>query len=71
MIQVKLLEIMVRAGIRSQAVLSKRSNISETTLSKVRRHHSFRHDTLDKLCHALDCSPADLLVYQKNEGPDK
>jgi len=63
MIKVKLLDMMEKVGMKSQRELSRLTGISQTTLVKVRRKHSFRSDTLDMLCRALDCQPGDLLAY--------
>lgn len=63
MIMVKLLDVMEKRGVRYQAEISRLTGLSENTLTKVRRRHSFRHDTLDALCRALDCQPGDLLEY--------
>lgn len=63
MIRVKLLEVMERRGIRTQAELSERTGLSQNTITKIRRQHAFRHNSLDALCRALDCQPGDLLEY--------
>jgi len=65
MIRLKLLEMMEKAGVKSQLELHRITGLSQTTITKMRRHHSFRHDSLDKLCRVLDCSPGDLLEFHK------
>ncbi len=43
--------------------LAKQTSISHTTLWRLKKGKAFgiNFDTLEKLCHALDCQPGDLL----------
>jgi putative transcriptional regulator len=44
--------------------------ITEANLSLLKQGKvkGVRFDTLEKICEFLDCQPADLLVYEKNEA---
>lgn len=46
--------------------LSERVGITITNLSKLKtgKAKAIRFSTLDAICKALDCSPADILEYQ-------
>lgn len=46
--------------------LARRIDISETNLSLLRsgKVKGVRFETLEKLCHALDCKPGDLLDFE-------
>ena len=68
MIRVKLLEQMEKAGVRSQDDLATKAHLSKTTVTNIRRRHTFRHDTLNTLCNVLNCTPADLLEYEPDEA---
>ena len=69
MIRVKLLDMMERRGVRTQLEMSKKTGLSRNTITKIRRKHAFRHDTLNSLCRALDCQPGDLLEFvPEDEG---
>ena len=64
MIKVYLSRIMGEKRIRIQE-LSDRTGLSRSTISMLYNEKAGRIDfkTLDKICAALDCQPADLLEY--------
>ncbi len=53
--KIKLTELSTLVGISPQ-------NLSILKTGKAR---AIRFSTLEKLCHALDCTPGDLIEYQK------
>ena len=46
--------------------LAERIGISQTNLSLLKQGHvkGMRFETLDAICHVLDCQPGDLLEYR-------
>ena len=52
----------------TQSELSRKSGISKYSLSQMAtgKTNSIRHDTLDKLCEALECDINDILMYTPN-----
>lgn len=56
-------------GVTAKAV-AERIGISETQLSLFRsgKVRGLRFTTLSKLCLVLDCTPGELLSYQRDEG---
>lgn len=64
MIKVNLSRVMGEKRIRIQE-LSERTGLSRSTISMLYNEKAGRIDfkTLEKLCSALDCQPADLLEY--------
>jgi len=64
MIRVTLSRVMGEQRIRIQE-LSERTGLSRSTISMLYNEKAGRIDfkTLDKLCAALGCQPADLLEY--------
>ena len=69
-IQVNLDLMMVRHHI-SAGELAERVGITPANLSilKNNKAKAVRFSTLDALCRALDCQPADLLEYVPDEEP--
>lgn len=63
-IQVKLDEVMARRKIKLNE-LADRVNITEANLSilKNNKAKAIRFSTLEALCEALECQPADLLEF--------
>jgi len=53
--------------------LSRRVGITMTNLSNLKtgKARAIRFSTLDALCAALDCQPADLIEYRPGEEPDR
>ncbi len=49
--------------------LARQVGITESNLSLLRtgKVRGIRFETLEKICQALDCQPADLLVYEAPE----
>ncbi len=47
--------------------LAERVGITNVNLSKIKnnRVNAIRFSTLEAICEALDCTPGDILVYQK------
>jgi putative transcriptional regulator len=52
--------------------LSDRVGVTLANLSilKTRKAKAVRFSTLEALCRELDCQPADLLVYENDEGKE-
>lgn len=53
--------------------LAERVGITLANLSilKTGKARAVRFSTLDALCRELDCQPADILVYEPDEGKEK
>ena len=68
-IVVRLDVIMARRKVRSK-VLGRAIGISETNLSlfKSGKVRGLRFATLDAICRYLDCTPADILEFELEEG---
>ena len=49
--------------------LAEQVGITPQNLSvlKTGRAKAIRFDTLEKICHILDCQPGDILAYEKSE----
>ena len=64
---VKLDNIMAKKKI-GVAELAAKIDITPVNLSVLKngRAKAIRFSTLEKICAALDCTPADILEYQKN-----
>ena len=60
--------IMAKRKIRLKA-LAQAMEITEANLSILKngKAKAVRFSTLDKLCQQLDCQPADILEFQKND----
>lgn len=67
-IKVKLDEMMARRKIRLNE-LAKRVDITEANLSVLKngKAKAIRFSTLEALCGALNCQPADLLEFESGE----
>lgn len=61
------LDVMMAKRRMSLKELSERVGITEANLSilKNNKAKAIRFSTLDALCRALDCAPADLIDYRK------
>lgn len=61
------LDVMMAKRHMSLKELSERVGITEANLSilKNNKAKAIRFSTLDALCRALDCTPADLIEYRK------
>ncbi len=65
MIEVKLKDLLAARG-RTRYWLAKETGIQFKTLARIERAESSNRielSTLDKICRALQCQPADLLVW--------
>jgi len=53
--------------------LAGRIGITESNLSLLRtgKVRGIRFETLEKICAALDCQPADLLMFEETEATDE
>ncbi len=62
-LEVKVWELMTRAGIRRQKELAVKANLSEALVSKLVAGNmkGIKFSTLASLCEALDCEPGDLI----------
>jgi len=60
--------MLARRKMRSKE-LAKRIGIAEQNLSLLKsgKVRGIRFETLDKICRELDCKPADLLDYRRDE----
>ncbi|MBP5617826.1 MAG: helix-turn-helix transcriptional regulator [Clostridia bacterium] len=69
MIEIELSVMMARRGI-SLGELADRVGITQANLSilKNNKAKAVRFSTLDAICKALDCTPADLMVYRADEA---
>ncbi len=63
------LDVMMAKRKMSLNELSEKVDITLSNLSilKTGKAKAIRFSTLESLCQALDCQPADLLEYQKSE----
>jgi putative transcriptional regulator len=68
-IVVRLDVMMARRKVRSK-VLARAIGISETNLSLLKsgKVRGVRFATLDAICRYLDCTPADILEFELDEG---
>lgn len=62
-IRVTLAQVLEERGI-TLAELSRRTGVSTVNLSLLKNNHAkaIRFTTLDAICEALDCSPADVIT---------
>lgn len=68
MIRIKLKAVLAEKGVL-QKDLAKVTGIRQPTLSAMNTNTA-KHiplDVLDKICHALDCQPGDILEYVPDE----
>ncbi|PCH61789.1 MAG: transcriptional regulator [SAR86 cluster bacterium] len=67
-ISVTLSAVLKDRGMKSKE-LAQRIGITEANLSLLRsgKVQGVRFETLGKICQELNCQPADLLCYEKNE----
>lgn len=65
------LDVMLARRKMSLTELSQRVGITMANLSilKTGKARAIRIATLDAICHALDCQPGDILVYEEGEEP--
>ena len=63
------LDVMMAKRKMSLSQLSEKVDITLANLSilKTGKAKAVRVETLNKLCHALDCQPGDLLEYRPDE----
>ena len=43
--------------------------ITRTEITRMRKHHNFSFQYLDRLCVALNCQPQDIIEYLPNDNP--
>jgi len=67
------LDVMMAKRKMSLNELSKRVGITLSNLSilKTGKAKAIRFSTLEKLCQVLDCQPADILEFKKEEETDR
>ena len=46
----------------------RQNGVHPSVVNKLRKNERVNTDTLDRLCHLLQCQPSDLLEYEK--GPE-
>ena len=65
------LDVMLARRKMSLTELSQRVGITMANLSilKTGKARAICFATLDAICHALDCQPGDILVYEEGEEP--
>jgi len=68
-VRVTLDVMLARRKLRARDV-AEQIGISETQLSLLRtgKVRGMRFGTLSKLCHVLECSPGDILDYDRNDA---
>ena len=66
------LDVMLARRKMSLQELSERIDISVVNLSKLKtgKVRAIRFSTLEAICQALDCQPADILEYRADAGSD-
>lgn len=66
-VEIKLLEVMGKKGIRTIEEVHKRSGLSRKAVSKIinKETKKIGTDTIAKLCTALDCEISELIVIKK------
>ena len=66
------LDVMLAKRKMSSGQLAERIGITPANLSilKNNKAKAIRFSTLEQICKALDCRPADLLVYEEEEEHD-
>lgn len=66
------LDVMLAKRKMSSGQLAERIGITPANLSilKNNKAKAIRFSTLEQICKALDCQPADLLVYEEEEERD-
>jgi len=71
-IKVQIDEVLEKLG-RSFYWLSKQTGISHTTLWRLKKGKALgiNFATLEKLCHALECEPGDILKLDGHKGTNK
>lgn len=67
-VEVRLLEMMGRANVRTIKQLSEKTGLSRKAISAAvnNRSHRMHTDTIAKLCHALDCEVGELLKLKRS-----
>jgi putative transcriptional regulator len=66
-VEIKLLEVMAKRGIRTIEEVHKRSGLSRKAVSKIINKETKRisTDTIAKLCKGLNCDVEELIVIKK------
>ena len=66
------LDVMMAKRKMSSGELAERIGITPANLSilKNNKAKAIRFSTLEQICKALDCQPADLLAYEEDEKED-
>ncbi len=61
-----ILDVMLARRKVQSKTLAEEIGISQTNLSLLKQGHvkGIRFETLEAICHALDCQPGDLLEYR-------
>ena len=64
------LDVMMASRKMSLTELAERVDLTPANLSilKTGKARAIRFSTLDRICRELDCQPADLLEYKKDEN---
>lgn len=62
------IDVMLAKRKMSESVLAEKVGITLTNLSilKTNKAKAIRFSTLEAICKALDCQPADILEYKEN-----
>lgn len=66
-VKIKLFEMMAKRNIRTIEEMSKKSELSRKSISKILggEVNKIHLDTIYKICRALDCEVGDLIVHEK------
>lgn len=68
-IEIRLFEMMGKRNVRTIEQLKEKTGLSRKAISAAlnNKNHRMHTDTIAKLCMALDCDIADLIVLKKGE----
>lgn len=68
MVELNVKSILDEQG-KSQYWLSKKTGISPNNIGKICNGETknIRLDTMDKICNALNCTPNDILIFNKGD----
>ena len=71
-IKVQIDEVLEKRG-RTFYWLSKQTGVSHTTLWRLKKGKALgiNFATLEKICHALECEPGDVLKFESEKKTDK
>ena len=62
----RLFDLLTRRGIK-KGDLAELADISRVTVTKLGKNGVVQTDILERICEVLDCQPADIMEYVKDE----